>query len=238
MLENMLKNVLLNMEKTKFQHCDPHLSKLPSKNTQVVASECEALFLKSNNSNTPLQPKNLNTFDTLGADEQSSGPYNLVEKGYYQPETPIITTCSDIYKTQNSSIEAIGGRVQTLGGNSIHNTKENKPNDHHTHSSFAQIPKSMQHLPTSNWNGNHFHIKNDDGVSHLEAACYANDQGNPENELDLETCSGRISPQKMVLRNVKQQSENSLINGDKSPSKYDVSKLRLDLSKIHQKKNY
>lgn len=221
MLETMLKNLLLSLEKSKFKKPQSQLgSSSPS---------------KRDNTSNALQPKNTNLSEN--ANEATSLQLTeLTEKENLHTESCIDTAC-DQQLTSLKKVAALDLQLDeepALTKKKLEVSAVNSPN--------MQLLQDLNKL--SNFMEDPVKFCMEGGCSELKSP--GNELSHTglnidvdESDLDLGSCSGRISPDKLVLKNIKRDSHiYPSEERRKSSLKLNANKLRLDLSKITNKKNY
>lgn len=221
-LENLLKKALQKInEKSTQQHEQASNGELQND---------EMSFQTPNKVGTPLQAKNMNIAATLGPDENQTSQQYAYGKKYPQIEALHMSGSSSKHKFQNTEKDFALMAMDSIA------TKENRPSEGQKSGDSKKVVIPVLNLSTENLHGNVAVAKaKKRDASPGETAFHPTVENQLELDSELESCSGRLSPKQIMLRNYKYP-EN--MNREKSPNKYDVSRLKLDLSKIHLKKNF
>lgn len=248
-LEDMLKNALLTIERAKFQSKD----KKPAPLNELFHHENQKTLSVASNSKRsqpstkpkiPLHPKDLNVSAILSPDYQSNQKFTPLDKSFYQSGTPVLSTLSSKSPSgSNNQMHVINKEVEKA--DTVQEEEGpliNAPSVNDLQSLVVscdgdpdlQEDSSKSNLELTQEEQEEEDHEND-GDSVKEAVFQQPTQSSREDESELESCSGRISPQKMVLRNVK---VNELVGeASQKANKFNTEKLKLDLSRIRIK-NY
>lgn len=248
----MIKSILLNIEKSKFQQQESSsvvslLKHGKLRQSPVAKHSSSNLVSKAGEIVNVLQSKDLNIID-----ERQSGTYNLIDEEQHNELETLIRNENEQQETQQTDSRASSmlpdtNDQKTLDYNSLR--IEKSESNHVTsveesalHPGVFQHKANHMHNLNSSFMCNHYTNKHQQyETDHKPLNLSSGDSYNVLNSLnfdninDFDECSGRISTQRRVLRNVRIPDRNHKTNF--TQSKFDTSKLKLDLTRILFKNN-